>query len=280
MTRQRLWIFCTFFILFFSLGGLGLAQRYLKAGSHQHQRPETSKFNRLSEAEWKEVFFDSGQQDWRINWFLDGDHATIKHSDRGMDFFAGPEARNNAHHAVLWTQQSFEGDIKIEYEYTRLDEATQFVNILYIQATGSGTLPYVEDIANWKNLRAIPAMDLYFDHMNVYHLSYAAFGIGDRNTDYIRARRYLPLEKKGLNGTEIQNEYSNTGLFETGAIHSITVIKHGPDLYMQISNHQKTMLYHWVNETLPPIQHGRIGLRHMYTRGARYRNFRISKLGV
>ena len=50
---------------------------------------------------------------------------------------AGPVPRENASHAVLWTKQSFAGDVKIEYEYTRTDDANQYVNILYIQATGS-----------------------------------------------------------------------------------------------------------------------------------------------
>ena len=40
-----------------------------------------------------------------------------------MTLTAGPEFRNDAHHMVLWTKDSFEGDLRIEYASTRLDEA-------------------------------------------------------------------------------------------------------------------------------------------------------------
>ena len=94
---------------------------------------------------------------------------------------------------VLWTKQSFKGDLKIEYDYTRLDNETRCVNILYIQATGSGEEPYVKDITEWNELRRVPAMKMYFDHMHAYHISYAAW-----RGDYIRGRRYLPLAGKRL----------------------------------------------------------------------------------
>jgi hypothetical protein len=45
---------------------------------------------------------------------------------------------------------------------------------------------------------------------------------------------------------------------------------------MHVRNDEKQMLCHWDNQSLPPILAGRIGLRHMYTRGARYRDFRVS----
>ena len=73
-----------------------------------------------------------------------------------MELTAGSEFGNNAHHMVLWTKESFEGDLKIDYEYTRLDEATRCVTILYIEATGSGKGPYVKDISRWNELRKCP----------------------------------------------------------------------------------------------------------------------------
>ena len=78
---------------------------------------------------------------------------------------------------VLWTEDEFQGDVKIEYEYTRLDNETNCVNILYIQASGSGEAPYHEDITQWYQLAAcrVLAMRMYFDHMHTYHISYAAF---------------------------------------------------------------------------------------------------------
>ena len=63
------------------------------------------------------------------------------------------------------------------------------MNILYIQATGSGEEPFVKDITEWNELRRAPAMRMYFDHMNTYHISYAAFPNNEDTTSYIRARR-------------------------------------------------------------------------------------------
>ena len=47
-----------------------------------------------------------------------------------LELTAGPEFKNDAHHMVLWTQDNFTGDVKIEYDYTRIDQATNCVNIL------------------------------------------------------------------------------------------------------------------------------------------------------
>ena len=148
-------------------------------------------------AAWAEVFSDPCTADWKGKWFLDGEVGTVTNSPEGMTLTAGPEFKNDAHHMVLWTKDSFEGELKIEYEYTRLDKAPNCVTILYIQATGSGKGPYAKDITKWSGLRKTPAMKMYFDHMP--------------NTD------------------------------------------------------------------LPAITEGRIGLRHMFTRSARYANFRVSR---
>jgi parallel beta-helix repeat protein len=235
------------------------------------------RFTKLMEAEWKEVFHDPCTQDWKKNWILDGEKATITNSKTGMTFTAGPKAFNDAHHAVLWTRQDFKGDLKIEYEYTRLDKEIRMVTILYIQAAGSGKPGFEKDISTWAEKRTVPSMKTYFNNMNTYHISYAAFGT--KNTvpgrDYIRGRRYMC---KGLKGTELDNEYKNTGFFAPGIPHKITIIKRDRDIYMHIKNDQKEMLCHFVNSRFPPITKGKIGLRHMYTRGARYRNFKVSAL--
>lgn len=236
---------------------------------------DEEEFSRLAKIPWQEVLHETFTKDWQDNFTLDGKKATITLSENGMDFLAGPKAGNDAHHAVLWTKKSFQGDLKIEYEYTRLDSEERMVNILYIQATGSGKPGFDKDISTWTNKRKVPAMRTYFNNMNTYHISYAAFGRGNRDpgNDYIRGRRYAGA---GLKGTELENEYTNTGLFETGVPHKITIIKQDRDLYMHIRNAEKELLCHFVNSKFPPITEGRIGLRHMYTRGARYRDFRVS----
>ena len=248
--------------------------------SKGHQQESIKRFQELSSAEWKELFHDLGTRDWKENWTLDGLKAKVENSGEGMDFTAGSSFGNDSSHAVMWTKQSFSGAIKIDYEYTKLDETTRAVTILYILATGSGIDPYKKDIAEWSDLREVPSMRTYFNNMNTYHISYAAYGLKntDPAKDYIRARRYMPKAKKGLKGTELRPDYFETGLFKTGVPHRITVIKKGNDLFMSIRTRRKTMLCHWRTDSLPPIAEGRIGLRHMYTRSARYRNFQVSVL--
>jgi len=232
-----------------------------------------SEFGRLLDLNWQPRFNDPGTADWQRYWFLDGENAVIRNTEDGMEFFAGPTFGNDADHAVLWTNESFEGDVRMDYEFTRLDREHRCVNILYIQATGSGEPPYAEDIAEWSHLRRVPAMREYFGHMYAYHISYAAFTNDDsRDPGYIRARRYIA---SGLDGTQLGGDFDPTGLFEQGVPHVMTAIKSGQQIYLRIRNDQRDLLCHWQDETFPPIARGRVGLRHMYTRGARYRNIRI-----
>ena len=231
---------------------------------------ERKAFERALMGEWKEIFSDSCTGDWQAKWFLDGEVGTVKTAPNGMTLTAGDEFKNDAHHMVLWTKRSFEGDVKIEYDYTRLDEENRCVNILYIQATGSGKGPYAKDIFEWRGLRKVPSMRSYYDNMNTYHISYASFP-----ETYIRGRRYLP-HAKGLKGTELEPDYFPEGLFATGVTHHITVIKKDRDLFMRVENPDQVYHCHFFNNALPTVTDGRLGLRHMFTRSARYENFRVS----
>ena len=86
----------------------------------------------------------------------------------------------------------------------------------------------------------------------------------------------MPDLGKRLKGTEVApDNYKRTGLFATGVPHKITVIKKGNHVFMRIKNAQQTYLAHWENTKFPPIHKGRIGLRHMYTRGSRYKDFKV-----
>jgi len=237
--------------------------------------PDQAAFKQAAKGGWKEVFFDSFTEEWQKQWTLDGEVATAVNTPDGIGLTAGPE-RVDAHHMVLWTKERFEGDVKIEYDFTRLDSESGGVNILYIQATGSGEGPYKKDIAEWAELRKAPAMKLYFDCMNTYHISYAAYpNPDDPEEDYVRARRYMP-HKTGLKGTDLKPDYFRTGLFKPGVPHQFTVIKKDRDLYMRISNAEQTRYFHWHNDKLPPITEGRIGLRLMWTRASKIKNFRVS----
>lgn len=230
---------------------------------------------------WQRVFFDDCTGDWTEKWFLDGEVAKVSTSGEGMHLEAGPTPLEHAHHAVLWTEQEFEGDLKIEYDYTRTDEAIRMVNILYIQASGIGEDPYSRDIKDWRELRRIPYMSSYYKYMNLFHLSYAAFDVDNEDPEYqyIRGRRYMPERVKMGEGNALQPDYYPKDLFETGVPHHITVIKRDGKLYFRVENGEQTVCGVLGNPDLPDLtEPGRIGLRHMATRSARYKNFTVYSL--
>lgn len=235
-------------------------------------------FNNInSSGEWVKVLDDDFSGDWRQKWTLDGKNATLKNTADGLDFASGPLEGKDESHAVLWTKDIFKGDIKIEYDFTRMDNATKYVNILYLHASGSGKGKFSEDISKWSELRKIASMKMYFNHMNLYHISYAAFknDNDDPGKDYIRARRYIPETDKGLAQTDLLPDNFNTGFFDKGVKHHITVIKKDDDLYMKVSNPNQEKVYHWKTNTAPPVKEGRIGLRQMLTRRSIYKNFKV-----
>lgn len=276
--------------LFLVLGGLVClslaASPPARADDHGPDEPplhgatdQIEAFKRAAGADWQTAFEDPGTGNWRAHWFLDGQTATVETGQQGMTFTAGPTFGDHADHAVLWTRESFAGDLRVDFDFTRVDHATRAVNILYILATGSGQGPYARDIARWSDQRQVPYMRTYFQNMNLLHISYAAFGNEDTGPkpDYIRARRYLATEK--LAGTELEPDvYTDTGLFDPGVPHHITVIKRGDDLWMMIRNPDQRYLAHWPTDAFPPVTEGRVGLRQMFTRAARYANFTIATL--
>ena len=118
-----------------------------------------SEFEALNKSKnWQLVLEDNCTDDWTNNWMLDGKIATVENTTQGMHFAGGPEAGNDAHHAVLWTKESFSGNIKIEYDYIRTDSAKKYVTILYIQATGDEEDNFTKDIMEWKEYRNVPSM--------------------------------------------------------------------------------------------------------------------------
>lgn len=224
---------------------------------------------------WNLVFKDKCTKDWTKHWTLDGLVATVGNTANGMHFKAGPEVRNDAHHAVLWTKASFEGDIKIEYEYTRTDTAMRWVNILYIQATGDGEEGFVPDISKWSKFREVPAMRKYYENMNLLHISYAAFRNNADGTYYVRARKYPKPKNEHFDVTKITPSYDQRGYFKSGQTYHITVIKTDNHLLFKMGSKDGQEVYTWDLSEVAPITDGRIGLRHMYTRSAIYRNFKI-----
>lgn len=224
---------------------------------------------------WNLVFKDKGIKDWNENWTLDGLEATLENSKKGMHFSAGPEARNDAHHAVLWTKESFSGDIKIEYDYTRTDDENQWVNILYIQATGDGEGLFEKDISKWAEFREVPSMRSYFENMNALHISYAAFGNAGDGTYYVRARRYPKPNNEPFKVTVVPPSYDQKGYNKSGQKYHVTAIKSGQKLFFKMQSKDGQELFAWDLSRVEAITEGRVGLRQMYTRSATYKNFKI-----
>ncbi len=234
-------------------------------------------FSELNEQTWNEEFADNGTKDWQEKWFVDGERSEIRNTPDGMVFSAGPVAMDNGSHAVLWTQSDFTGDIRIEFDFTRLDTITRYVNILYIQATGKQEGPYSEDIAEWSGLRTMPYMKCYFDNMELLHVSYAAFGNqDDKDEDYVRARRYPTRPDRDFNQTDLPPDYFNTGLFRPNITYHFTAIKTDEHLFFEVKNDDVRKLFYWSLSDVQPLAHGRVGIRHMWTRCSRYANIRIA----
>lgn len=228
-----------------------------------------------NDVNWQLKMSVDGTDNWQNNWFLDGEIAKVENSEKGMHVQAGPEFGNDAHHMVLWTKQSFEGDVKIEFDYIRTDNETKAVNILYIQATGKEEGEFTGDISEWNHLRNVPSMRTYFNNMETLHISFAAFPNNEETQDYMRVRRYPVLPDKSFRELEVEPIFFDTGFFKTGETYQVTVIKTDEHLYFKVIGKNDSELYSWNTSHLPPLKEGRIGLRHMYTRSAIYCNFRI-----
>ncbi|GAA0877351.1 hypothetical protein GCM10009119_03190 [Algoriphagus jejuensis] len=227
--------------------------------------------------EWKLQFEDPCTGNWQQNWFLDGELATIETSEKGMNFKAGPVNRDDAHHAVLWTQESFEGDVKIEYDFTRTDSQVVNVNILFIQATGVGDSIFHKDITKWNDYRKVPTMSKYYDHMKTIHISYAAFPMvnEDADNDYLRVRKYPVTDQITFDDMEVAPAYFNTGLFLPNVTYKMTWIKTNEKLLLSVAGNGEVKEYGWDLPQGDPVTEGRIGLRHMFTRAATYRDFKV-----
>jgi len=242
------------------------------------------KFNRLNTLKtWKLKLEDNCTKNWKSKWFLDGLIGKVTNSKNGMLVSAGSTEKDDANHLVLWTKDSFKGDLKIEFDFTRMDSLKKWVNILYIQATGIGKAPYFTDISQWNDKRKVPTMSTYFKFMNALHISYAAYGTdGAKDSllmasgDYIRVRKYPVKEGANFNKTtEIPPTIYGTGLFTPNISYHVTVIKSERYLYLSITNQDISKLYSWDLSVFPSVTEGRVGLRLMYGRSSLFKNIKI-----
>ena len=238
-----------------------------------NQNARLEEFRNLKAQGWKLAMHDPCTGNWQDHWDLDGRVARVVNSPVGMLFEAGPQYLNEDHHGVLWTKESYSGDMMISFDYTRMDHATKCVNILYIQAQGAEERGYDRDIKLWSNERLTPRMSHYFEKMHTYHVSFAAFENTEEITPgYIRARRY---NGGTLTGTDILPDYEPDDFFEYNVPHHMCLIKRDQKIYLYISNGNKEKLCFWDNSDGYPIESGYFGIRHMFTRSAIYKDIRI-----
>jgi hypothetical protein len=267
------------FSLFASIFCIALFSGFATAAGEDSPDPNMrEEYQKALQRNWQTEFSDSGTEDWRQKWFLDGKKATITNTPEGMVYTAGPTNKDNDSHAVLWTRKEFQGNIKIEFDYMRLDDVFCNVNLLYILATGVGEGPYDKDISKWNGLRDSPAMGIYLRHMNLYHISYAA--IREKNPPdqqhYVRARYYPVTLSDESHGTDYTPDYWNPGVFLTGKEYHVTAIKTEKYLFMHVTGDGKDKLFSWDHTRFPLITEGRVGIRHMAMRSSRYANVEIS----
>lgn len=57
--------------------------------------------------------------------------------------------------------------------------------------------------------------------------------------------------------------------------YQIAIIKKEKELMLRVRSDENENCYYWTNDQLDVVEGGRIGLRHMYTRGSRYSRFRV-----
>jgi hypothetical protein len=254
--------------------GFGFLSLWAISVFSQSTAKDSSEFTDLNnDKHWTLSFEQNSHKKWQEQWFLDGQLAKIVNTSKGFLFSAGPKDGDDMHHAVLWTKDSFEGDVKIEFDFTKKDTITKNVVIIYIQATGKGDSPYEKDITKWNDLRKIPSMRTYFNNMNALHISYAAFLKGN---EYIRARRYPVTTELAFKDLVIDPSYDGLkGYFKTDITYHITILKKSEKLYFKVHGEDKDEIFSWDLTSKEPIIEGRIGLRHMFTRSALYENFKI-----
>jgi hypothetical protein len=267
------------FLLFIYLSGEHLSEPVCNSGSIIKSEKHKPHLHGS-----KILFEDSMMSNWQEKWFLDGLEAIVEHKNQGLYFAGGTITKDDdpeqyhAHHAVLWTHQIFDGDIRIQYEMTRVDSSNYGNTLLYIQAQGIGTEPYVKDINQWNQLREIPNMSVYFEKMDLISVSFR---------ENIRCKRYPWKDSNG-------EWYPKRGLIEPmldyegmipGKRYSVEVEKRTSAITLRLFDAetkklvtQNTWNLNQVAPELEPVQKGRIGLRHMSTKRFIYRNFRVEQL--
>jgi hypothetical protein len=241
----------------------------------------------MSESDATVLFEDPMTANWQENWFLDGERADLDHRDGGLAFLTSASkvdkrvdrAAFDAQHAVLWTRQEFEGDIRISYRYTRLPDCS-WQKLIYVQAQGIGEEPYVKDIYAWRDRRDVAVMSEYFKHMDLIALSLRS---------EVRCKRYPWVD---MEGNALESEFmpraENKGLPEGHELH-VLVEKRKESIRLRIKDvetGQYAVDHTWdltdenvLKDRAPKfVEKGRIGIRLMGGHKILMRDFKVERL--
>ena len=232
------------------------------------------------------LFEDPMTADWQDHWFLDGQNAVLQHRDGGLDFITTASevdkrvdrAAFDAQHAVLWTRQEFKGDIRITYTFTKLPDCS-WQKLIYVQARGIGTPPYVEDIHAWRDQREVARMDKYFNYMDLIGLSLR---------DQIRCKRYPWSDVE--RGIDFENEFlprgENKGM-DIGRAYHVLVEKRKESILLRITDaetgdavvdHTWDLTQNLEGRDPRFVDEGRIGLRLMGGFKLNFRDFKVERM--
>jgi hypothetical protein len=206
-------------------------------------------------------------------YFKDGTSATISYTADGLDI----NAPVNNGTTVVWTKTSFTGDIKVEFDYKRLDIPRVGVNeasLLVLNGWGLSTRCRVDrlihplDIRTWA--RPVATYDFYKYCM-------ANQTVNFDNLDLGTAPRLTVRQNPGYHdvGTVIPP------VLQTGTLYHVTVTRTGNTLRAVIKQGATTIASPTatLNPSLAGSQvskFGYVGFRQMSGRHAAYRNIKIS----
>lgn len=211
-------------------------------------------------ADWQLLHRDPLTGDWREQWSLDG-HSKVETGSNGMVFTA-----DKGQNDVLWFKPRIEGDVAITYTFEHLVDSPNVI-ILFVQATGSGEEPYVEDLFAWQDLRESGRYPLYKQNMNYVSVSYA------NGQDEVRFRQCL--------GFDVIGKHDAEGAFAVGKVYDVCFTRIGREVVFTATDQATGTEYRWPATMNPePLSDsGWIGIRHMNRQSARYRDFAVYRIG-
>jgi hypothetical protein len=209
------------------------------------------------EINWKLVHENATGAGWQDLWSQDGP-STLEPQEGGLLFHSDKDQ-----HDVIWLKPPVEGDVRIEYDFLPY-ESPGGTAILFIQATGEERGIYVRDILEWSDVRSGGDYDLYKSHMNYVSVSYT------NPQDEVRFRQSL--------GFYLLERYEDADeVFERDAEHHICATKVGRRVSFEVTNKDsgETRTCEAEMRPEPAVTEGRIGLRLMNGRKARFSNFNV-----